>query len=264
MYLQISRLSFAYSKITVLDNISFSAEKGQIVGLLGPNGAGKTTLLKCIGCMLPFKAGEILLDGKDIASLSPRKRAQIVGYVPQSADKGLSARVVDVVMLGRSPYMRFSPTVEDRQIAFEALEQLDLASFAFRDFDELSGGERQRVLMARAVAQQPELLLLDEPTSSLDMKYQLETIRMVRSYAQERKVTVIVTIHDLNLAAALCDHMIMFKLGKCFADGDSEQILTKENVREVYEVDIDICECNGYKNVVFSKGNCSPITGMYN
>ena len=252
MYLTVNNLCFSYGAAPVLKGVCFEAEKGRVVGLLGPNGVGKTTLLKCLGCMLPVKQGEILLDGKSLAALPPRKRARLIGYVPQSARGSMAARVVDVVMMGRVPYLRFAPTEQDREIAFQALERLELTSLAFREFDGLSGGERQRVLMARAIAQQAELLLLDEPTSNLDMKYQLETIRIVRSYAAQRQVTVIVSIHDLNLAAALCDQIVLFQNGACYNHGPSADMLTPEHIRAVYGVDVDVCECNGRRQVFFA------------
>ncbi len=253
MYLQIKDLSFSYGGTAVLSHISFSAPKGQVVGLLGPNGAGKTTLLKCVGCMLPVRQGDILLDDKSLLSLPPKKRARKIGYVPQSSGRSMACRVVDIIMMGRIPYLRFRPSSQDRQIAFEAIERLHLEALAFRQFDGLSGGERQRVLMARAIAQQPELLLLDEPTSNLDMKYQLETIRLVRNYAAEKQVTTVVSIHDLNLASILCDQVVLFKDGAAFAQGNSQQVFTPENIRQVYEVDVDIAEWQGRKQVFFAR-----------
>lgn len=253
MYLQIKDLSFSYGGAAVLNRISFSAAKGQVLGLLGPNGAGKTTLLKCVGCMLPVRQGDILLDDKSLLSLPPKKRARKIGYVPQSSGRSMACRVLDIIMMGRIPYLRFRPSNQDRQIAFEAIERLQLETLAFRQFDGLSGGERQRVLMARAIAQQPELLLLDEPTSNLDMKYQLETIRLVRNYAAEKQVTTVVSIHDLNLASILCDQVVLFKDGSPFAQGNSQQVFTPENIRQVYEVDVDIAEWQGRKQVFFSR-----------
>lgn len=240
MFLQVKSLSCAYGKHVVLDGVSFSTKKGEVVGLLGPNGAGKTTLLKSIGGMLRPRGGEVWLDGNDMLSMPLKTRAQMIGYVPQSANAALSMRVVDVVMMGRIPYLRFSPGATDRKVVFDTLEQLHLENLAFRDFTELSGGERQRVLMARAVAQQPKLLLLDEPTGSLDLKHRLQTIHTVRRYAAERCVTVVVSLHDLNLAAMLCDHLMLFKESRCYASGTCEEVLTKEHIRAVYEVDVDV------------------------
>lgn len=250
MYLKVDGISFSYGKVPVLKDISLQVAKGSVLGLLGPNGVGKTTLLKCLGGMLPVKTGDVLLEGKSIVSAPVSRRGSIVGYVPQSAQTGSGARVVDIVMNGRVPYFRFSPSSEDRRIAFEAIERLQLGDLAFRAFDELSGGERQRVLMARAMAQQPKILFFDEPTSSLDMKYQLEAIRIIRGYVAEKNVAAVVSIHDLNLAAMLCDQVVLFQNGGRVLQGTCEQIFTTENIKAAYGVEVEIVEWRGRRQVL--------------
>jgi len=212
-------------------------------------------LLKCIGGMLRPRRGKVLLAGRDLALLPAKERAHLVGYVPQSAHGTMSARVVDIVMMGRLPHLRFSPGSRDRQIAFEAIERLQLTELAFREFDRLSGGERQRVLIARALAQQPELLLLDEPTSSLDMRHQLEAIRIVRGCAAKNNVTVVVSLHDLNLAAMLCDRLLLLRDARCFALGNCDEVLTAENIREVYGVDTEIRQAHGRRHVLLMRSD---------
>ena len=159
-----------------------------------------------------------------------------MGYVPQSEHNVFSTEVLDTVMMGRIPFMRFAPSKTDRNVAFEILELMGLVPFAFRGMGELSGGERQRVLIARALAQEPKLLLLDEPTSSLDLKNQLLTLQIVRSLVKDKNLTVVMTLHDLNLAAMFCNEVLMLKGGNVFAHGDCKKVITTENVDCVYGV----------------------------
>lgn len=233
------QLCCSYGKHLVLDNVSFSIPKKGILGLLGPNGAGKTTLLKSLGGLIKSKSGKVMLDGIDLSGLSLKERSRQVGYVPQSANSLMSIRVIDIVMMGRIPYLRFNPSESDRNIVFKIVEHLGLEGLAFRYFNQLSGGERQRVLIARAIAQQPSLLLLDEPTSSLDMKHQLQTVNIVREYAKKEGITVVVSLHDLNLASMFCDQIMLFKDKGCYAYGSCEEVLTSENIQDVYEVQVE-------------------------
>lgn len=249
MSLAVSGLTFAYGDKTILDQLQFSLPGGQVLGLLGPNGAGKTTLLKAIGG-LHRAEGSCRLEGEDLWRLTPAQRARRVAYVPQSAPAALPAQVLEVVLMGRMPYVRFTPTRADKEAAAAILERLGLAGLAFRYMGQLSGGERQRVLIARAIAQQPRLLLLDEPTSSLDLKNQLQTMELVRALARGEGITAVLSIHDINLAAMYCDRFLLLQGGRCVAFGEPGQVLTEENLRAVYGVRAEMHRLNGVCHAV--------------
>ena len=239
MPLMVEKLYYSYGKHPVLQDISFQLPTGSFLALLGPNGTGKTTLLKAIGMMAPPKEGRCLWNGEDLATMSSQQRARRMAYLPQSTNAPFPMKVIDTVLLGRSPYTSFAPRQEDRKEAVQVLEDLGLSALAFRDISRLSGGERQQVLLARALVQKPQLLLLDEPTSSLDLKNQLQTMKLVRELCHKEGLTAITAIHDLNLAAMFCDRFLMLRDTTLFAYG-GEEALTSENIRAVYGVDVKI------------------------
>ena len=249
MSLQVEHLSYSYDRDPVLEDVSFQAETGQVLALLGPNGIGKTTLLKAFSGILDPQGGRTLVDGQDILRMSPAQRARLIAYVPQHANNLFPISVADTVLMGRQPFARFRPREEDKRKAFEILEQLELTPFAFRSIDALSGGERQRVLIARAIAQEPKLLLLDEPTSSMDIKNMLHTMELIVRLARERQITAVVSIHDLNLAAMYCDRFLFLKDHRVFACGSGEEALTAENLRQVYKVSTEITQVDGYAHI---------------
>lgn len=250
MNLTVSNLTFTYGTKEILRDISFSVEEGCVLGLLGPNGTGKTTLLKATGGIHRPAAGLCALGRQDLLKLSPSKRARVAAYVPQSTHTPFPASVMDTVMTGRMPFIRFRPGKQDKQMVSDLLQRLEIGHLAFENVEHLSGGERQRVLTARALAQQPKLLLLDEPTSSLDPKNQLHTMSLVRNLAREQNLIAVVAIHDLNLAAMFCDRFLMLKDGSLYACGDGEQVFTPEHIRAVYGVESEIHLLGGYRHVV--------------
>lgn len=191
MALQIKDISFRYGTNLILDKISFEQKTGRILALLGPNGTGKTTLLKSLsGILQPFE-GSSLLDGEDILKMSVKKKSRLIAYVPQNTTTVFPVKVFDAVMMGRKPFQGFHTTKKDEEIVLEILELFELTKLAFKNTNELSGGERQRVFLARALCQQPRLLLLDEPTSSMDLKNQLRTMSMVRKLADSQDLTLL-------------------------------------------------------------------------
>ena len=202
MSLEISNLSFSYNNgPKILKDISLTVRQGEILGILGPNGTGKTTLIKCIDHILPPDSGEVAFDGHNLALLTPKEIAKIMAYVPQYAGNFFTMRVVDTVMMGRLPYAGRQYSQQDKAIVFDILQQMNLESLAFRSLNTMSGGERQRAFIARALAQQPQCIILDEPTSSLDLHNQLFILRTISNLAKNRHISVIMTIHDLNLAS---------------------------------------------------------------
>lgn len=253
MSLSVENLSFRYGKRLILEEVSLEVPTGKILALLGPNGTGKTTLLKSISQIVKPISGSSLVEGEDLYRMSSHKRAKYVAYVPQHTNSTFPVTVADAVMMGRGPSMRFSPTRQDKELVFSVIRRMELESYAFKDINKMSGGERQRVFIARALAQQPKLLLLDEPTSSMDLKNQLHTLELVRQLAWKEHLTVVISIHDLNLAAMFCDYFLLLKDRKRFAFGRVHEVLTEDNIRAIYGVETEIKSFNGYSHVVLKK-----------
>jgi iron complex transport system ATP-binding protein len=238
--LTINKLSFNYTGVQVLKDIELEVGLGEMLSIVGPNGSGKSTLLKCINRILKTKQNTILIDGKDASKLNLKELSKTMGYVPQSSTSTFSFTVFDVVMMGRKPYIHWNVGERDNEIVAEMLDFLGIGHLAMRHFNELSGGEQQKVIVGRALAQQPKLLLLDEPTSSLDIKHQLEILCMLKSLAQTKERSVIVTMHDLNLASRFSDRMLMLKQGCIYAVGTPEAVLTEENIEVVYGIKANV------------------------
>lgn len=249
MALEVRHLSTDYGGAPVLSDITFRVPEGSFLGLLGPNGTGKTTLLTAMGMLRPPKKGQCLLAGEDLGKLPPRERARRVAYLPQNTFAPFPMSVMDAVLLGRAPHAGFSLARGDREEAAAVLERLGLGELAFRDVGSLSGGERQRVFLARALAQGPRVLLLDEPTSSLDLKNQLRVMGLVREMCHGEGLTAVASIHDLNLAAAFCDGFLMLREAGVFAWG-GEEVLTPGNIETVYGVKVEVVRIGGRMVVV--------------
>ena len=250
MSLEISNLSFGYDAgKKILDNISLTVRQGEILGILGPNGTGKTTLIKCIDHLLTPASGTVCFDGQDLAALTARELARIIAYVPQYTGNYFALRVIDTVMMGRLPYAARQYSEKDQAVVFELLRQLQLEALAFRTLNTLSGGERQRVLIARALAQQPRCIILDEPTSSLDLHNQLFILHTIAALAHSRQLSVIMTIHDLNLASMFCDKLLMLKDTRVFAYGEAQEVLQEGTIDAMYGVKTKITVADGYKHI---------------
>ena len=246
MLLTVNHAAFSYdSSHMILKNITFQLDKKSFVGILGPNGIGKSTLLKCINRIYPLKEGHISLAGNDISKLSLRQVARKISYVPQRMSAPFPTCVLDTVLLGRLPYNKFRFTGKDQEIALKAIENMALQKYMLKDIRFLSGGEQQRVLIARALAGTPDLILMDEPTSSLDIKYQIEILHLIRKLVRETELSVLMTIHDLNLASIFCDRLLILKDGHIWKDGIPPAILTEENIKTIYGIDTCIIEKNG-------------------
>jgi iron complex transport system ATP-binding protein len=236
--LRVNNLSFQYATNSVLKDVNFTVDKGECVAILGTNGVGKSTLLKCLNRILRPQQGSVELEGEDINSMGRNELARKVGYVAQKNEFSHTT-VFDAVLLGRKPYIKWDISKEDVQLTKGVMEKMSLSSFAMRKVNQLSGGEMQKVAIARALTQQPSILLFDEPTSNLDLKNQLEVITLIRSVVAENGLSALVTMHDLNLAIRFADKYIFMREGEIFTWGGKE-ILTEENIRSVYEVDVDV------------------------
>lgn len=248
--LTIKDLSFAYHEgKTILEHITLDVAQGEVLGILGPNGTGKTTFIKCVNRILQPRSGQILFDGDDIGRLTQQQIARLMAYVPQYINSFFPMSVVDAVMMGRLPYAGRSYSERDKQIVFDILRRMNLEKFAFRSIKEMSGGERQRVFIARAMAQQPRLIILDEPTSSLDLHNQLFILHTIADLAKQNGIAIIMTIHDLNLAAMFCDKLLLLKDTRIFAYGKAQDVLRTENIDVMYRVHTKITTEDGFKHV---------------
>ena len=239
--LRATDLSFAYER-PVLDGVSLHVERGHIVGLLGPNGAGKTTLIRMLAGLLTPQAGTVWLDGRPIGEYGRRAVARRLALVPQDTHAAFDFTVLDMLLMGRYPHVgRFTlEGPDDVAIAREALAATGTASLERRSFATLSGGERQRVVIASALAQASDVLLLDEPTASLDLAYQLEIARLLRRLNRERGTTIVLSTHDLNLAASVCDRLALMRAGRVLAHGTTADTLTPDAIAQAYGVAADV------------------------
>ena len=238
--LKIENLSFSYNKVQVLNDISFNLEEGKILGLIGPNGSGKSTLLKNILHLVKPDLGRITLDNENIAKMSLTERATKISYVPQFTTPNFSHNVFYTVLMGRKPYIGWNYSKEDEEKTREILTQMKLEELSERLFSHLSGGEKQKTILARAIAQNCNVMLLDEPTSNLDLKHKQEFMLILREKVDTRRVSILIAIHDLNLAAAFCDKIILLNRGQKFMEGRPEEVMTKENIEKIYEVSVDV------------------------
>ncbi|HHY32758.1 MAG TPA: heme ABC transporter ATP-binding protein [Firmicutes bacterium] len=238
MRLDVFAIRCVYGIITALDGVSLSVSGGEFLGVLGPNGSGKTTLLRAMAGAVRPVSGVVTLDGTDIRRMSARAVARRLAVVPQNGQLPFSFTVRDMVLMGRWPHLRrFSgETWRDLEVAARAMEATRVAHLAARPITELSYGERQRVMVARALAQEPQILLLDEPTSHLDPRHQVEIMDLVWSLSRREGLGVAAVLHDVNLAAQYCDRIVMLKDGRLAASGTPGEVVTPEAIEEVYGV----------------------------
>ncbi len=237
MRIDIRNFYFSYPGRKVLHDINLIIEDSEIVCVVGPNGSGKSTIVKCIESLLVPDSGQILLDGKESRNMKRIDMAKKIGYVPQSSNLTFSATVFDIVLMGRRPHASWQSSMIDIDIVIDILLLLELEDIALRQFNRLSGGQQQRVLIARAMAQHPELLLLDEPTSALDIAYQLDIMNIITNFVTKKNMSVVMVVHDLNLAARYADSIIMLKDGRIHARGKPEDVFTEANLSAVYDVE---------------------------
>lgn len=233
-------LKFNYGKNIILDGINFSIEKGKLVSIIGPNGSGKTTLLRNISGALRPSAGSIKLWNKDITSYKKRELAKHIAYVPQSTMVDFGFTVMDVVLMGRSPYIgRFgSETHRDMEVAKDAMEMLGVLKLKDKKITQISGGERQRVAIACALAQTPEVIMLDEPVSNLDIQYQVQVLNLLKNLCSEKGMTVLVVLHDLNLASEYSDTVILLNSGRIEHMGSPYDVMTVPVIEKAYNTKI--------------------------
>ena len=236
--LRADNITIAYNKTIIAENIDLDINKPQVISIIGPNGAGKSTLLKTLSRILPPQKGSVFLDGNEIQKMPGKAVARVMAMLPQSTQVPDDFLVIDLVSMGRTPYRKTfgELTKEDREIIRNAMQQTNTTSFHHRKVNTLSGGERQRVWLAMALAQEPKILLLDEPTTFLDIHHQFEIMELVDKLHKTLNITVIMVLHDLNHALRYSERIIAIKDKKIFADDLSENVLTEENFVKLYNV----------------------------
>ncbi len=248
MKLKIEGISFYYKSKQVLNNIEFSVNKNELISILGPNGVGKTTLLRCINRILKPQSGVILLDEKNILDFSQNKIAQNISYVAQKLDT-CRLTVFDAILMGRKPYIQWKVSEKDLKIVYSIIKKLNLENISLSYIDEISGGELQKVSIARALVQEPKVILMDEPTSSLDLKNQQEILKLIRDIIHSHNISTIMTAHDINIALRYSDRMMFLKNGQIYAAVTPDEV-TPEIIEKVYEVKVNIHEYEDYHHIV--------------
>jgi iron complex transport system ATP-binding protein len=240
--LQLSRLCAGYDRRLILRDVTLAVNAGEVVALVGPNGAGKSTLIRAVSGVVPVRSGEVRLKGDDLSRLSPIERAKLIAVVPQMVHLPEAFTAGEIVLMGRTPHLSFwaGESKRDCEIAWAAMRRTQIDTLVDRRAAELSGGEQQRVVIARALAQDPAVLLLDEPTAHLDLKYQMGVLELIRSLATEHRLAILMTLHDLNQAALYADRVALMQQGEIVAQGDAREVFTAEQLSQVYGVRVAV------------------------
>ncbi|MEA1974453.1 MAG: ABC transporter ATP-binding protein [Bacillota bacterium] len=248
----VNNLSHFYGSMKVLNDISIDIENNHFITVVGPNGSGKTTFIKKILRNIDLSKKTIFLDDKDIRMYKSKEFAKKIAAVAQNSNIRYDFSVEDIVLMGRTPYVaRFKgETKKDFSIVEKVLKETDLYELKDRSFLELSGGEKQRVIIARALAQEPEVLILDEPINHLDIKHKVKIMKLIKELSINKKIVVIIILHDLNFSLKYSDYCILLKKGEIYKDGHPNKVLTKQNISEVYDVDVEIIGYNGDEKLI--------------
>ena len=260
MSINCQELSYAYDKKPIIEKISFELKDGQFASITGPNGIGKSTLIKCLANIYKPDNGTVYLNGQEIALMNAQELAKTLGYVPQKEETNFSLTVYEMVLLGRRPYIKWKVKISDEKIVEKILERLKILHLAEREVSTLSGGEKQKVAIARALAQEPSIILLDEPTSSLDINHQIELMEVLRDLVDFDQVAVVAVLHDLNLASSFSD--IVYLLGEegIHAAGRPEKVFTPQTLKIVYGINVEIIKGTNSRYIVPLRSKVSKIS----
>ena len=257
--LELQSVGVAYGRNVVVKDLTFQVMPGEMVGLIGPNGCGKSTIIKAISRVIPLQSGKILLDGKDVFKIPRGDLARLLGVVPQMSILPSAFTAFEVVLMGRNPHLGLLQYegARDLAITWRAMEMTATHTLAERKVGELSGGEIQRIVIARVLTQEPKSILLDEPTANLDIRHQVEILDLIKNLCLENNLTVVIALHDLNLAAQYCDRLVLINNGQVHAQGTPEEVINSQNIKEVYGADgcVYTHPVNGLPAVLVKAGN---------
>lgn len=250
MKIKIDDLEFSYSSTPVLKDITLELDGPKFVSILGPNGVGKSTFIHCINKILTPTGGSVFIDDMNVKDITIKEIAKNIGYVPYSSNDTFSLTVVDTVLMGRHPHSKWNSLKDDLVIVYDTLKLLGIRKLAMRRFNELSAGQHQKVMLARGLVQEPKILLLDEPTSNLDVRHQLDVTKILKRMSEEKQILVIMISHDINIAAKFSDEIIMMHDGSVYAVGKPEDVINEDNLRVVYGVESEVVNDNGRPHII--------------
>ena len=253
MQLTIEGLQFGYSSVPVLKDVNARLEGPKFVTILGPNGVGKSTLIHCINKILEPTGGTVMIDGQEVGDISIKEMAKLVGYVPYSANDSFPLSVVDTVMMGRHPHSKWGSLDDDLEIVYDTLKLMGIEHLAMRPFNALSAGQHQKVMLARGLVQDAKILLLDEPTSNLDVRHQLGVTKLLKDLTMKKGILTIMISHDISITAKFSDEILLMKDGSIYAYGTPEQVITEENLEAVYGVKTQIIDDDGRPHVILKE-----------
>lgn len=259
MDIVVDDVCFSYGKgnssVPVFKDLVLDIHGPQLVSIIGPNGVGKSTLIHCMNKILQPTEGCVYVGGMDVSKIDGKSLAKVIGYVPYTSSDSFPLNVTETVLMGRFPHSKWGSSGKDLEIVESVLKLLNIEDLALRSFNELSAGQHQKVMLARGLAQEPKILLLDEPTSNLDVRYQVEITRILRDLAHDKGIIIIMISHDINIAAKYSDNMIMLKNGGIYAVGKPSDVVTEDNIRFVYEIGCKVVDDNGRPHVILIDEN---------
>lgn len=250
MELKIDDVKFSYTSVPVLNDITLDLTGSKLVSILGPNGVGKSTLIHCINKILEPTGGSVFIDGKDVKEITVKQMAKEVGYVPYSANDSFPLTVVDTVLMGRHPHSKWGTLDTDLGIVYDTLKMLGISNLAMRPFNQLSAGQHQKVMLARGLVQDSKILLLDEPTSNLDIRHQLDVTRLLKELTAKKEILTIMISHDISITAKFSDEIILMHKGEIYAVGTPAEVITEENLETVYGVKAKVVDDDGRPHVI--------------
>jgi iron complex transport system ATP-binding protein len=250
MHLKIDGVEFSYTSVPVLKDVTLDLSRNELVSILGPNGVGKSTLIYCISKILQPTGGAVFIEEKNVKEITIKELAKVIGYVPCASKDAFPMTVVDTVLMGRHPHSKWGSLDDDLEHVYKTLKLMGIEELAMRPFNELSAGQHQKVMLARGIVQEPRILLLDEPTSNLDIRHQVEVTRILRDLSIKNNILILMISHDINIAAKYSDKMILMHKGGIFSVGEPHEVITERNLKTVYGVNTKVIFDDGRPHVI--------------